>query len=291
MTNRVRKIAAMGLVGFAMGCAALAQVGNKGLTEQEAAARLLDKPLFLRGLWAEDKLKFDGKGQPEGSFHTRSFTLCGLQVTKVKVSGDKMRIEGQRVGLRFAKDGTATRVPLTFGSRRDTGQDVKMEMVTIDVNGHGNKDFGPALDAIFANGVEELAPSLPPMWEKYAKLHWLAESEPEAKPDSQPRKRRDGHQDGAKRVGGSVRPPHVLRQYEPEFSEEARRMKYSGNVQVSLVVDETGTPTRVQVSRPAGMGLDERAVASVQKYAFEPATRNGEPVKVELLVDVNFQIF
>jgi protein TonB len=43
--------------------------------------------------------------------------------------------------------------------------------------------------------------------------------------------------------------------------------------------------------RPAGLGLDEKALAAVQQYKFSPAMQDGKPVKVDLYVDVNFQIF
>src|SRR5580698_2238424 len=40
-----------------------------------------------------------------------------------------------------------------------------------------------------------------------------------------------------------------------------------------------------------GLGLDERAVAAVSQYTFQPATKDGSPVSVQLNVEVNFQIF
>ncbi len=96
---------------------------------------------------------------------------------------------------------------------------------------------------------------------------------------------------GTRHVGGSVRPPAVIYQVDPEFSEEARKAKFSGNVQVALIVDERGLPTHVRVERGVGMGLDEKAVEAVRQYKFKPAMENGKPVPVEIYVEVNFQIF
>jgi periplasmic protein TonB len=96
---------------------------------------------------------------------------------------------------------------------------------------------------------------------------------------------------GPMHIGGSVRPPSVLYSVEPEFSEEARKAKFSGNVQVYLWVDEQGNPSHVRVVRGVGMGLDEKAVDAVRQYKFKPALQNGKPVKVDLYIDVNFQIF
>ena len=96
--------------------------------------------------------------------------------------------------------------------------------------------------------------------------------------------------DGLRHVGGSVSMPEVIYSVDPEFSEEARKAKVSGDVTVYLWVDEHGNPTHVRVIRGIGMGLDEKAVEAVKQYRFKPAMENGRPVKVEMYVVVNFQI-
>ncbi|HLI77337.1 MAG TPA: energy transducer TonB [Acidobacteriaceae bacterium] len=96
---------------------------------------------------------------------------------------------------------------------------------------------------------------------------------------------------GPMHIGGSVRAPVLTYSVDPEFSEEARKAKFSGNVEVYLWVDENGNPSHVKVVRGVGMGLDEKAVEAVRQYKFKPALQNGKPVKVDLYVDVNFQIF
>jgi protein TonB len=96
---------------------------------------------------------------------------------------------------------------------------------------------------------------------------------------------------GVMHIGGSVRAPVPLVTPDPEFSEEARKAKFSGNVEVYLIVDENGNPTHVRVVRDVGMGLGEKAVEAVRQYKFKPAMQNGKPVKVDMYVDVNFQIF
>ena len=96
---------------------------------------------------------------------------------------------------------------------------------------------------------------------------------------------------GVQHVGGGISAPKVLVQVDPEFSEEARKAKFSGNVEVYLWVDEQGNPSHIRVARGVGMGLDEKAVEAVRQYKFKPAMQNGKPVKVDLYIDVNFQIF
>jgi len=96
---------------------------------------------------------------------------------------------------------------------------------------------------------------------------------------------------GVMHVGGGIAPPKIVFQPDPEFSEEARKAKFSGNVEVYLWVDEQGNPSHIRVARGVGMGLDEKAVEAVRQYKFKPAMQNGKPVKVDLYIDVNFQIF
>ncbi len=96
---------------------------------------------------------------------------------------------------------------------------------------------------------------------------------------------------GLARIGGGVSAPVVLYHPEPEFSEEARKSKVSGNVLVYLQVDEQGRPTHLRVLRGLGMGLDEKAIDAVRQYRFKPAMQNGRPVAVEMNVDVTFHIY
>ncbi len=96
---------------------------------------------------------------------------------------------------------------------------------------------------------------------------------------------------GVRQVGGGVSAPKLIYQPEAEFSEEARKAKVTGNVLVSLIVDESGNVIRAHVLKGVGMGLDEKALEAVRQYRFKPALENGKPVKVEVNVEVNFQIF
>jgi protein TonB len=96
---------------------------------------------------------------------------------------------------------------------------------------------------------------------------------------------------GFMHAGSAQVPPKLVYQVDPDFSEEARKAKFSGNVQVYLVVGVDGRPSHIRVARAIGMGLDEKAVEAVRQYRFKPAMQNGKPVPVDLYIDVNFQIF
>jgi protein TonB len=96
---------------------------------------------------------------------------------------------------------------------------------------------------------------------------------------------------GAYQIGGDVSAPRLIYQVDAEFSEEARKAKFQGEVVVALVVDASGRPTQVHVIRQVGMGLDEKAVEAVKQYKFTPAKKGGQAVPVMMNVAVNFNIF
>lgn len=95
----------------------------------------------------------------------------------------------------------------------------------------------------------------------------------------------------AYRLSARVIPPKAIYDPEPEYSEEARKVKHEGMVVLSLVIDEQGRPKDIHVARSLGMGLDEKAIEAVRKWKFAPGTKDGIPVAVEVNVEVNFRLF
>jgi TonB family protein len=91
-------------------------------------------------------------------------------------------------------------------------------------------------------------------------------------------------------AGGGVSAPTVLARVDPEYSEEARKAKYSGTVELSVIVDSEGRARDVRVTRSLGMGLDERAMEAVQKWRFRPGMKNGVAVNVRAVIQVNFRL-
>lgn len=92
------------------------------------------------------------------------------------------------------------------------------------------------------------------------------------------------------RIGGDVSAPTLINKVEPEYSEEARKAKYSGTVVLSIVVDATGTPRDIHVVRPLGLGLDEKAIEAVSKWRFRAGMKGGRPVATQANVEVNFRL-
>jgi periplasmic protein TonB len=96
---------------------------------------------------------------------------------------------------------------------------------------------------------------------------------------------------GVFRVGGNVSAPRGLYTPDPEYSEEARKAKYQGTVMLWLIVGPDGRPRDIKVARSLGMGLDEKAVEAVKTWKFDPARKDGQPVAVQINVEVNFRLY
>jgi periplasmic protein TonB len=96
---------------------------------------------------------------------------------------------------------------------------------------------------------------------------------------------------GAYRVGGGVSAPRTLYAPDPEYSEEARKAKWQGTVVLWVVIGPDGRPRDVRVQRSLGMGLDEKAIEAVRSWKFEPAKKDGQPVAVQVNVEVNFRLY
>jgi periplasmic protein TonB len=96
---------------------------------------------------------------------------------------------------------------------------------------------------------------------------------------------------GVFHVGGGVSPPRQIFAPEPEFSEEARKAKYQGVCTLGLIVGVDGRPTNIRVLSSLGMGLDEKAMEAVKNWKFEPAMKDGHPVRVEIAVEVDFHLY
>ncbi|MGH9632276.1 MAG: energy transducer TonB, partial [Bryobacteraceae bacterium] len=89
---------------------------------------------------------------------------------------------------------------------------------------------------------------------------------------------------------GSLVPPVLIYKTEPEFSDEARRAKLQGTILIDAEVGADGIPRNIRVRESLGLGLDECAIAAVEKWRFRPALRNGKPVPVPVTITVNFHL-
>jgi TonB family protein len=92
------------------------------------------------------------------------------------------------------------------------------------------------------------------------------------------------------KVGGHVKQPIPINQVEAEFSDYARAHRIQGTCVYSLIVDEHGLPQDFQVVRPIDSSLQQEALEAVHKYRFKPATKDGVPVPVRIMIEISFRL-
>jgi TonB family protein len=56
-------------------------------------------------------------------------------------------------------------------------------------------------------------------------------------------------------------------------------------------VDQQGRAREIHIARSVGMGLDEKAIEAVRKWKFEPGSKDGIPVAVQVNVEVYFRLY
>ena len=87
-----------------------------------------------------------------------------------------------------------------------------------------------------------------------------------------------------------TRLPRVIYSTKPEYSEQGRKAKREGTCILTLIVEADGRARDFHVVVGLGYGLDEKAVAAVQKWKFEPAMREGKTVPAKGAVEVDFHL-
>lgn len=91
-------------------------------------------------------------------------------------------------------------------------------------------------------------------------------------------------------VGGDVLAPSVLQKVDPGYTEEARKAKVSGSVLLTMTIGVDGMAHDISVIKSLDSGLDLKAVEAVQKWHFNPGTKDGEPVPVLATIEINFRL-
>jgi protein TonB len=94
---------------------------------------------------------------------------------------------------------------------------------------------------------------------------------------------------GPVRVGSHVRPPKVIVQVRPDYPVLAREAHIQGQVRIDAVLDEHGNVIEMKVVSGPPL-LYQAAVDALKKWKYEPTYLNDQPVAVQMIVTINFQL-
>jgi periplasmic protein TonB len=93
-------------------------------------------------------------------------------------------------------------------------------------------------------------------------------------------------------VGGGVKPPTVIYQPLPLYTEDARKARIEGLVLIQAIIRRDGSVDSFKILRGLGYGLDESAINTIAtKWRFKAGTMNGTPVDVQANIEVSFRLY
>jgi TonB family protein len=95
---------------------------------------------------------------------------------------------------------------------------------------------------------------------------------------------------GPYRPGAGITAPAIVHEVKPDYTEEGRRRRIEGDVELEIVVKSDGTVGSVKLLHALGAGLDERAMEAVRQWRFSPARRYGTPVDVIVEIAMEFKL-
>jgi len=254
--------------------------------------RYADQTLRLRQAVAKDSQTYDATGKLLSPGEEGPWTLyAGVSPTSFSLSDEELRIQGDRILFVFDSNRR-----LMVPEKTDQRLQVIIRLAKPLAS---PEDAEPLLHSVFAMNNDELSDSVPDFWKPY--LSKEAENSRAAMKQkwgsSQRKKSRRGGQRRPREAdvffvdGKEVHAPEATFTPDPSYTEVARDRSLQGSVVIDAIVDDTGKVLRPQIIWPLGMGLDEKAIETIQTWRFKPATRNGQPVKVEMAVEISFKLY
>lgn len=90
------------------------------------------------------------------------------------------------------------------------------------------------------------------------------------------------------KVGPDVSAPRALKMVEPDYSEDARRARVHGVVLLRASISREGRPEDILVVQSLHPDLDKNAIAALQEWEFAPGKKDGKPVRVLVIVEIDF---
>ncbi len=89
---------------------------------------------------------------------------------------------------------------------------------------------------------------------------------------------------------GPIAPPVAHRKVDPKYIAQAAEERVEGKVQLLCIIGQTGHVEHVELVRGIDERLNRSAMEALAKWEFVPASRGGEPVDVDVMVEIPFHL-
>lgn len=226
--------------------------------------------LFLRTAYQEGDQEFDSTGKAMKGHAPKKWTTYGpMWVNKLEVEKDRLLLRGARVAF-----GNSERLHARISIPIE--KEVKV-VIHLDHPLNSVDEARGLLDQVFSTDEKTAEHPLPEYRRQFGDLGPNDKIYPVSSAMPQPK--------------AQASFPMPIYSPDPDYSDDARRAKYQGDVTLKLLLDKKGTVSRITIIRGLGLGLDEKSVERVKTWRFKPALLNGEPVFVEISTEVSFRLY
>lgn len=262
-----------------------------GITSDDQVGQQLNemyvkKALLLRHSVHQNSQQYDTAGTLLNGAPEESWTLYSpVEITRVDLTRDRIEIRGNRL-IYFYDQKRNTLV----AHREEHPEKVKIEIM-LDAPLVSVEQANATISKVFASDEKELIPSLPDYWQRYFQR---AQNPSTTTPKLIARQPVTVKEQDASfgRIGiDGTKAPQPVSTPEPEYPVFAKRQRIQGVCVMSAIIDKEGRVHDAYIVRPLGAGLDEQALAVVQRWKFKPATRDGQPVNVQMGLEINFHLY
>lgn len=101
--------------------------------------------------------------------------------------------------------------------------------------------------------------------------------------------RSDLRKPGSDKIGGQVREPVLLRKVEPVYPQLARQARVRGVVRIAATVGVNGKLRNITALSGSPL-LVPAAMDAVRRWAYRPATLNGEAIEASIRIELHFAL-
>jgi TonB family protein len=85
--------------------------------------------------------------------------------------------------------------------------------------------------------------------------------------------------------------PVLVREVKPQYTDAAKVRKIQGTVELVVLVQADGTVgPDVRITKSLDPDLDQEAIKAARQWRFNPGTKDGEPVAVEVNLEMTFTL-
>jgi len=230
---------------------------------------LLGQVMVIRNFYVAPTLTFLADGTLVNNGGEQDWTRSELEVDKIRFESNSLMISGHKANFAYdsANDDLKSlpqkqkaSVTIQFQSATPTDQEIKT-----------------ALDHVFVRR-EELESVVPPDARNLVRVGGPCPYDAATVPK-------------VMSFRGPILPPRVISNPDPVYSDYARSAHIEGNVVLWGIVDVDGRLKCARVAHALGYGLDEQAIHAVKQWRFHPASKAGNPVPVQINIEIGFRLY